>query len=220
VTSRKYSDEEAQEILARALEKQGIDASKTSHEDLRRAAEEVGITGEEFDAAAAEMSEGGEQRRLSKDYRAWLRRRRRGWFRHLAVYLAVCAFLVAIDLFTSQFGAIHWSFFPIAGWGLGVVLHLLGVVFSKDEEEWTARELRRREWKRRWRDGKRKFDRGSKAFEQIVTAGVEALMKSIDDQQRARLRVDAGAQTPRRRVEGDELLEDDVSSETKRRSRS
>ena len=229
MSERRYSEEEVQAILARALEKQGLDASTTSHDELRRAAEEVGISREDFEAAAAELGATraeravhDEQRKLSADYRAWLRRRRRGWFRHFAIYLAVCAFLVAIDLFTAQYGAIHWSFFPIAGWGLGVVLHLLAVLFSRDEEEWTERELRRRQWSKRWRERRKKFERGSAAFEQIVSAGVDAFVKALGEGQAqggARVRVEPPRQAANRRVEegGPSNDEDEPASEKRAR---
>lgn len=224
--TRKYTEEEAQEILSRALEKQGLDESKTSHDDLRRAAVEVGISGEEFDAAASELSTTDEKRKMSADYRAWLRRRRRGWFRHFAIYFVVCAFLVALDLFTSSFtGGLHWSFFPVAGWGLAVVLHLLGVIFAKDEEEWTERQLRRRRWERKWRDRRRRIARGSEAFEQIVAGGVDALVAVIKEQTReaGRVRVDPSQPgAPRRRVEPTdptEPIEDEAAPESEKRVR-
>ncbi len=41
---------------------------------------------------------------------------------HVFTYLIVCAFLFWIDfLFT---GTMTWSFFPIGGWGLALVIHL------------------------------------------------------------------------------------------------
>jgi hypothetical protein len=159
---------------------------------------------------------------MSGDYRAWLRRRRRGWYRHIAIYLAVCAFLVAIDLFTAQYGAIHWSFFPIAGWGLAVVLHLLAVIFSKDEQEWIERQLRRRQWSKRWRERRKKFERGSVAFEQIVAAGVDAFVKALGEQQvrSAGGRVRVGSRdAPKRRVDENEPLVDEDAPESEKRAR-
>jgi hypothetical protein len=227
VSERRYSEDEVQAILSRALERQGLDASTTSHEELRRAAEEVGISREDFEAAASELGAKDEQRKMSADYRAWLRRRRRGWFRHFSIYLVVCAFLVAIDWFTSGLsGAFHWSFFPIAGWGLGVVLHLLAVIFSRDEQEWIERQQRRRRWEKRWREGRKKLERGGAAFEQIVTAGVDAFVKALGEQQRAqggaggsRVRVDPSRDAAKRRVDSNEPLEDEDAPESEKRAR-
>lgn len=42
-----------------------------------------------------------------------------GFWTHLAVYLAVNAFLVTIWFFTGT--GFFWPIFPIAGWGIGVV---------------------------------------------------------------------------------------------------
>ncbi|MEN9307721.1 MAG: hypothetical protein RL173_1653 [Fibrobacterota bacterium] len=43
------------------------------------------------------------------------------FLRHLVVYLAVCSFLVYLDF--SSGSAYHWSFWPVLGWGLGLLLH-------------------------------------------------------------------------------------------------
>ncbi|MCL2530672.1 MAG: 2TM domain-containing protein [Oscillospiraceae bacterium] len=44
---------------------------------------------------------------------------------HLAVYLAVNAFLVGIFFVTSRnaFHAYFWPMWPMLGWGLGVAIH-------------------------------------------------------------------------------------------------
>jgi 2TM domain len=45
-------------------------------------------------------------------------RAKAGFWTHLAVYLAVNAFLVLIWFFTGA--GYFWPIFPIAGWGIGV----------------------------------------------------------------------------------------------------
>ena len=47
--------------------------------------------------------------------------RRRFFWEHLAAYLAMSAVFVAADLHES--GHLTWAFYPIAGWGAGVLLH-------------------------------------------------------------------------------------------------
>jgi hypothetical protein len=52
-----------------------------------------------------------------------------GFYIHLAVYLVVNAFLVAVNLTTSP--QYLWFKWPLMGWGIGVCFHALGVfVFS------------------------------------------------------------------------------------------
>lgn len=60
------------------------------------------------------------------DLEATARRRagaRMGWYVHAFVYLVVNAVLAALSLGNGQ----HWAIFPALGWGLGLLLHGLGV---------------------------------------------------------------------------------------------
>lgn len=49
-----------------------------------------------------------------------------GWYKHLAVYLIVNTFLMAMAVWQGR----YWPIFPILGWGLAVVLHGASVWFS------------------------------------------------------------------------------------------
>jgi hypothetical protein len=60
------------------------------------------------------------------DLEATARRRvaaRMGWYVHAFVYLVVNAVLAALSLSTGR----HWALFPALGWGLGLLMHGLGV---------------------------------------------------------------------------------------------
>lgn len=60
------------------------------------------------------------------DLEATARRRaaaRMGWYVHAFVYLVVNTVLAALSLSTGR----HWAIFPALGWGLGLLLHGLGV---------------------------------------------------------------------------------------------
>ncbi|MBA3595541.1 MAG: 2TM domain-containing protein [Polaromonas sp.] len=48
-----------------------------------------------------------------------------GWYSHAAVYITINLFLFA----NSEYGFGHrrWSFFPLLGWGVGLVLHGISV---------------------------------------------------------------------------------------------
>ncbi|MDB5870894.1 MAG: hypothetical protein JWQ07_336 [Ramlibacter sp.] len=48
-----------------------------------------------------------------------------GWYFHLAVYVAVNGFMLALTYFGLR--SRPWSMYPVLGWGLGVVLHGISV---------------------------------------------------------------------------------------------
>ena len=48
-----------------------------------------------------------------------------GFYRHLTIYIAVCALLIAINFSTST--EYLWFIWPLMGWGLAVLLHALRV---------------------------------------------------------------------------------------------
>jgi hypothetical protein len=49
-----------------------------------------------------------------------------GWYKHLAVYLLVNAFLISLSIWQDR----NWALFPLFGWGLGLVLHGVSVWFA------------------------------------------------------------------------------------------
>ena len=56
---------------------------------------------------------------------------KRGFFIHLIVYIAVNILLVLIWAFAAG-GGFPWFIFPLAGWGIGILFHFLGVfVFQR-----------------------------------------------------------------------------------------
>jgi hypothetical protein len=56
-----------------------------------------------------------------------------GFYIHLAVYIAVNAILIVINLSTSS--EYMWFIWPLLGWGIGVIFHGLGVfVFSGNSQ--------------------------------------------------------------------------------------
>ncbi|CAG0988785.1 MAG: 2TM domain-containing protein [Rhodocyclales bacterium] len=69
-------------------------------------------------------------------------RKLRGFYAHLSVYLAVNAGLLVINLFSSP-GRL-WVVWPLAGWGIGVVIHGASVFLGGRllGAEWEARKIR------------------------------------------------------------------------------
>jgi hypothetical protein len=68
----------------------------------------------------------------------------RGFYLHVAVFVAVNALLHVIDLLASP--GVYWAFWPLLGWGVGLVAHGLATyrwmpVLGKEWEERKIREL-------------------------------------------------------------------------------
>ena len=122
--SKKYSNEEVQEILREATMMQKD--NEISQEQLLEIAAEVGISAEN----------------LQKAEKAWLERkektqkqaRRKSRFIrfHLIPYLAVSVFLVLLNLVTTP--RYFWSVYPILGWGLGVTIDG-SLIYSKNNKK-------------------------------------------------------------------------------------
>ena len=51
-----------------------------------------------------------------------------GFYKHLSIYMAVCIFLIIINLSTSM--QHFWVIWPIMGWGLGLLIHGVNVFSS------------------------------------------------------------------------------------------
>jgi hypothetical protein len=57
--------------------------------------------------------------------------KKKGFFIHITVYIAVNIMLVIIWAFAAG-GGFPWFIFPLCGWGIGVLFHFLGVfVFGR-----------------------------------------------------------------------------------------
>ncbi len=80
----------------------------------------------------------------SPEYEAARRRvcRLRGFYSHLSVYLAVNAGLLAVNLFSSP--ARLWVVWPLAGWGIAIVIHGASVFPGGrwPGREWEERRIR------------------------------------------------------------------------------
>lgn len=75
-------------------------------------------------------------------------RQLRGFYVHLAWYVAINIMLLAINLLTNRDSL--WFYWPLLGWGIGVAAHAISVFalggrFGDDWEERKARELMERD---------------------------------------------------------------------------
>jgi 2TM domain len=85
---------------------------------------------------------------MTEDLKRLARRRagaKLGLYIHAGVYVAVNAFLAAVQLQTTP--QIHWNLWPLAGWGLGLAIHAAAVLVSASglRERMEAEELKKLE---------------------------------------------------------------------------
>ncbi len=135
MAQRKYSREEVDAILGRAIERDN--RGELSHEDLLAAAREIGIPEQAIETAAievaAERSERAELVELRRDQ--W-----RGFVAHLIPYVMVNALLITVNVLTTHF---PWAIFPALGWGIGLASHLWAVLFpSRQHQQYHLQQLR------------------------------------------------------------------------------
>ncbi|WP_394832654.1 2TM domain-containing protein [Pendulispora rubella] len=215
MTQRRYSDEEVRTILEMALkrdDKQGV-----GHDELLAAAAEVGISREAIETAALELDDArGEQQARE----AILARRRKGFAAHMWPFIAVNAFLAAINMLTTP--DVLWFLFPLLGWGLGMFFHARSAFSKEVSPKALAREHKRNEQQAR----KQRREKTAKELNAALDHGVDRLLTHLSREMRdGRTRVaDSGAKDPRKRVDVredllDELEHDEPSEQRARRSR-
>lgn len=191
--AQRYSDDEMQEILRRAIDAGG-DTSGFDHEDLVAAALEVGIDASAVDQAAGEIRD--EREALSRVL-AKQRKKRRGFFKSLATMAVINVFLYAVDVMTG--GGATWFYWPLLGTSLMMAMSAIKVLppMSEDTRDERVAEERGRIVRRRAQQARRlekaaarrarKARRGRRAsvenaFESAVEEGVTALLGALATQ--------------------------------------
>lgn len=149
------SDEDVEAILRLAIQK----ASPTDdalRDRLKSAADELGITPEQLAAAEEEFRaqksrEVAQQQAVLEEEAEWKLFRREQLhelYGHMGVYLAVNLGLLSMDFF--QNGRLDWSLFPLFGWGIGVLIHIVSTLaaHSSDNQDefhkWRRKQRRRK----------------------------------------------------------------------------
>lgn len=130
-----FEHADVEEILKRAIT---IDSRHGAGRDsLMKAAEELGISPQAVEQAeCAWLKEKQERGQL----REFINHQRRAFWSHLASYVIVNAFLFGVDLMSD--GRIEWAYWPLMGWGVGILFHALSTFnthsedFRKEFEEW------------------------------------------------------------------------------------
>jgi hypothetical protein len=136
MAGRVYTKDEADAILARAIELQGR-GEAASHTELLATAREIGVAPEMLEKAASEVLAG---RRDDEALRALLAGRWRGFFAHLVPFACVGALLGFINVVTGGF---PWAVIPMLAWGVGLASHLFWVAVP-DKEALRLRVARQR----------------------------------------------------------------------------
>jgi len=198
-----FSESEVEAILGRAIERAESGKTSLSLDELVAVGAELGVSRAAIETAAAEVrsvtpppnpSEGAPES-AHDGVKALKARARAAWFRHLFVYLAVNAFLLFVNLMTSPHKL--WVVWPLAGWGLGVVLSARRAFFMSEDEAQhylsrKERNISRKERRRERREARRSATHGMAA--PLAPAAAITSGARVDDAHlRARIdqRVDA-----------------------------
>ena len=198
-TARRYSEEEVRAILARAIDQQATssrDDGKLDYEDLLAAAQEVGVdTATLRNASRAVRLREQESAELADERAArdaWIRRNRRGFARHLGVYLIVNAAFLMLGMITRGFPG---TLIPGLFWGIGLGIHGLRA-FMANEDDWVeARSRQRKEEAKR-----RRREERAEAVGRVVDKGVSLLLGNDGKERRGGPRVDAAAAAAAKKV--------------------
>ena len=85
---------------------------------------------------------------MNFDSKAYIKAKKRvkakkGFFGHLAVFLATSIFFLVINLAT--FDGEFWFFYPMFGWGIGLLIHYFAVFgipgVGRFDENWEEKEI-------------------------------------------------------------------------------
>jgi len=176
----RYTDEQAKEILRRAIERDAALQDGLSEGELIEAARELGIDPEHVERAAVEVRE---QTAVEARRRERRRRERQRFAGSLATYAVVNAFLALLDFMTGPGWWVQW---PLLVWGLFLALNALKVFSAKEQEKRDDRAERKykkqmeKERQRRARlEARRARSHAESEFEQAVERGVAALLGTL-----------------------------------------
>lgn len=113
-----YIQDDAQEILRRAIARQA-DRAELTRAELMEIAQEIGISSADLDWAEQDWhlaKQEYQERQLYHQYRQKELRQ------HGIKFVIVNTFLVGLNLFAS--GGLGWSLYILWGWGLGLTLQI------------------------------------------------------------------------------------------------
>jgi hypothetical protein len=138
-TPRRYTPDEVNAILRRALDKQAP-AGQVTHDELLETARELGIDPSQIEAAADEQMTVGVWEQAREE---WKVQRKKKFFEHLRTYAIVNSFLILFSVMTGGW----WFLWPLLGWGIGLAFDVSDAFWPKEKqiERGTRAMLKRRE---------------------------------------------------------------------------
>lgn len=167
---KRYSDEEARDILKRAADYQTRDEFQFSREELLTLGREMGLSDDAIiKAEEAHLSRKGIEIPVvsnsspstllevpvEAEEMAFRRHRMQEFRQNLTSYAIVIPFLFLINFFTTGLDPL-WAVYPALGWGIGVLFHYTSALqtegdqYEKQFDEWLEkRESRLRKRRRR-----------------------------------------------------------------------
>jgi hypothetical protein len=145
---RRYTPDEVNAILKRALDRQAP-AGSVTQEELMETARELGIDPSQVESAIMEQETVGAMEAAREE---WKLRQKKEFFEHLRSYAIVNIVLFMINLMTGG----HWFFWPLFGWGIGLLFHASGAFFPKERDiERGARRLLEKQGRKQMKEGSR-----------------------------------------------------------------
>ncbi len=140
-TPRRFTNDEVNAILQRALAQQGGgNATGLTYDDLLETARELGIDPSQVEAA---LSEHERESEIEAARAAWRVRRKKKFFEHLRSYVIVNVALILISVMSDSGG---WFVWPLLGWGIGLMFDASDTFFPKERSiERGARRILARE---------------------------------------------------------------------------
>jgi hypothetical protein len=115
---RRYSDQDIQAIVQRALEQQGAATGDLSHADLLGIGEQIGVSADALERAAHDVVEA----RRSAEAKTRITSTRRRWLAaHAAVFALINGLLFAVNALTTP--GEWWFLFSAVFWGLALSGH-------------------------------------------------------------------------------------------------
>jgi serine/threonine-protein kinase len=175
---RRYSTGEVQEILARAIEQQEKkrEDARLGFDDLVAAAREVGVDPEALREASDAIRAQQEARAAeSASLETWRRRKKRGFYRHLGVWIIVNVVFILVGL--VERGDPTQFFVPGLFWGIGLAIQGMRA-YTADEDDWRE-EQEKADRKRREEERKeRKKQKRAAAIDRALDDAASLLQRT------------------------------------------
>jgi hypothetical protein len=176
MSDRRYTREEVDAILGRAIRASQTEESGLTHDELISVASEIGISAEAIDRAALELRETS---RIDQETAELRRKQVRGFLNHLVSFVMLGAVLAITNLYILElpFWVVGWA---LVGWGLGLAMHLRRVLLpdlDRMRRQAQAR-IERRERRAERKRQQRELHDNARELGAAVTKGLASVAKA------------------------------------------